>query len=563
MRSGVAETLHNGIVLPQLWPPRQAFDPTADASMPVPYLERPPTAIPIDLGRQLFVDDFLIEATDLRRTFHSAVKCDDNPLFAPETPMEQEQGVPAATPKSGGVWWDRHAGHYVMWYDAGWMNCYAYATSADAINWCRPELGPVARGKRTVGNRILPGLVSDSSTFFIDENESDPARRYKCFVRQPTMIEARNGKEHRGRLRAYVMSSPDGICWSDLVPTSPVGDRSTIFYNPFRRKWVYSIRSYHFDEMLKRVRSYRECDDLIGEPVWDEADEVFWTRADRDDPQDPQIGEAPQLYNLDAVAYESILLGIFEILLGPRNDVCARGGFPKTTDLTLGFSRDGFHWHRPCRDAFIASSRAAGTWDRGYVQSVGGCCLVFEDELRFFYTGFRGDPGNKTEKEIWNSGMYAHGSTGVATLRRDGFASLDAGQGGGSVTTRPVRFSGSYLFVNVDAASGALRAELLDEDGRVLDGYDAASCLPVAVGSTRHRVTWKQHDRLPATRGRPVRFRFLLESGRLYAFWVSREETGESGGYLAAGSADYSSYRDEHLGDDLQAVQKLLGTALP
>jgi hypothetical protein len=50
-------------------------------------------------------------------------------------------------------------------------------------------------------------------------------------------------------------------------------------------------------------------------------------------------------------------------------------------------------------------------------------------------------------------------------LRRDGFASMDAGEEGGVLTTRPVRFRGKHLFVNLDAPSGELRAEVLDADG--------------------------------------------------------------------------------------------------
>ena len=57
----------------------------------------------------------------------------------------------------------------------------------------------------------------------------------------------------------------------------------------------------------------------------------------------------------------------------------------------------------------------------------------------------------------------AGGSTGLATLRRDGFASLDAGDEEGTITTRPVMFTGKHLFVNVDAPRGELRVEILDE----------------------------------------------------------------------------------------------------
>ncbi len=63
------ELLYNGIVLPKVWPP-QDRDPSSDEPMPVPYLAQPPRVVPIDVGRQLFVDDFLIQSTDMKRTFH-------------------------------------------------------------------------------------------------------------------------------------------------------------------------------------------------------------------------------------------------------------------------------------------------------------------------------------------------------------------------------------------------------------------------------------------------------------------------------------------------------------
>jgi hypothetical protein len=56
------ETLYNGI-LPSPWPPRiRAIrrDPVTP-----PYLKAPPAVIPIDVGRQLLVHDFLVEATTL------------------------------------------------------------------------------------------------------------------------------------------------------------------------------------------------------------------------------------------------------------------------------------------------------------------------------------------------------------------------------------------------------------------------------------------------------------------------------------------------------------------
>jgi len=57
--------------------------------MEVPYLKNKPKVIPIDLGRQLFVDDFLIENTTLKRTLHQATEFEGNPVFQSEKKMEK------------------------------------------------------------------------------------------------------------------------------------------------------------------------------------------------------------------------------------------------------------------------------------------------------------------------------------------------------------------------------------------------------------------------------------------------------------------------------------------
>ena len=47
-------------------------------------------------------------------------------------------------------------------------------------------------------------------------------------------------------------------------------------------------------------------------------------------------------------------------------------------------------------------------------------------------------------------------------------------------------------------------------------------------------MKWQAGD-LAKVAGNPVKFRFHLRSVRLYAFWVSPEESGASHGYVAAG----------------------------
>ena len=131
--------------------------------------------------------------------------------------------------------------------------------------------------------------------------------------------------------------------------------------------------------------------------------------------------------------------------------------------------------------------------------------------------------------------MYAGGHTGLATLRRDGFASMQTDSPCGVLATRLVTFSGSHLFVNLDAPRGELRAEILSERGDVIQPFSLDNCRPLAADVTRTRLTWNGVQDLSSLAGRPVQFRFHLHDGHLYSFWVSESRSGASRGYLAAG----------------------------
>ena len=97
-----------------------------------------------------------------------------------------------------------------------------------------------------------------------------------------------------------------------------------------------------------------------------------------------------------------------------------------------------------------------------------------------------------------------------------------------------MKFAGQFLFVNADAIGGELTAEVLDGSGKAIAGLSASECVPVRADKTKQAVVWKAGD-LAAAEGKPVRFRFRLKSARLFAFWVSKEKSGTSNGYVAAG----------------------------
>jgi hypothetical protein len=336
-----------------------------------------------------------------------------------------------------------------------------------------------------------------------------------------------------------LFASPDGIHWDRVGESGPTGDRSTMFYNPFRDVWVFSLRGENLAG-FNRYRRYWETVDFSRWATWRAGGPAPWLAADALDPPRPEYGVTPELYNLDGVAYESVMLGLFTIFRGERSER------EKPNDVCVGFSRDGYHWSRPSREPFIAVSERAGDWNWANVQTAGGCCLIVGDRLYFYVSGRAGTPGTSAP---------GASSTGLAVLRRDGFASLHdqeepgavARLTGGSrqVTTRPVRFSGRHLFVNADTAHGELRVEILDRGGRVLEpfSFKAVNALR-GVDGTRQLVTWAAPSSLTELSGESVRFRFTLTNARLYAFWVSPSASGKSHGYVAAGGPGFDGALD-------------------
>ncbi|MBN2293373.1 MAG: hypothetical protein JXM70_13170, partial [Pirellulales bacterium] len=224
--------LYNGIRLPDKWPPdirHYSREP-----MPVPYLKKPPKVIPIDVGRQLFVDDFLIDNTTLSRTFHTAEIHPASPVLKPDKPWESRQVTPKdppqAMPFSDGVWYDPADKLFKMWYVAGFNACTCYATSKDGIHWEKPVLDIEP------GTNIVESGTRDSTTVWLDHNAKDPSHRFKLM--------RRDNSSHLHQLHF----SADGIHWSKPVSTTGAAfDRSTFFYNPFRSVWVFSMRADAYD----------------------------------------------------------------------------------------------------------------------------------------------------------------------------------------------------------------------------------------------------------------------------------------------------------------------------
>ena len=545
--------LYNGIVLPDNW----KYKPKAlDGNPPkIPYLLSKeeggyaPDVINIDAGRQLFVDDFLIDSTTLETVYHQA-KTQDAPIFVGDQPWEYDSAVLT----SGGVWYDMEEKLYKMWYQSGFVGKMSYATSKDGIHW--------ERQMKTGDNTVLGLTTIASSSVWLDYDAPE-SERYKMMLRQSNSVVG-----YAGKARLYVSSN--GINWvaakdenGAVVSTGRMEDRSTFFYDALNDQWRFSIRfnetagwGTKYNDLTARVRYLHSGDTWLEAAQWDAgwiprfsnepADNVphFWLKTDGKDPKDPNTegNKIPELYNVDAIAYESIMVGLQTIWYGPDLDVTNETNEPKINEIQASFSRDGYYYDRPVRgvgegNALIPASRTPYEWDFGYLSTATGGIVVLDEEIRIYYSAISGyyEVGGGLMKD-----QYKGGAVGYATLRRDGFASMN---GSGELLTNPLTVTKDVKHLFVNAKADSLKAEVLDTEGNVVEGFSADDCVAFSGDSCCTMLTWKGGEDLAFLQGKGFRIRFVMENGELYSFWLSESAEGNSGGEAGAGYAGSKEWK--------------------
>ena len=124
--------LWNGLCQPtKNWPPNQPL--TRQVLTPT-YLTAKPRSINVTIGRQLFVDTFLVHSShNIKTTFHAPdYAADDavNPVLKSTEPWEVGETAVglAGTVKAVGVWWVSATRRYEMFYRCGSNSiCLAYS----------------------------------------------------------------------------------------------------------------------------------------------------------------------------------------------------------------------------------------------------------------------------------------------------------------------------------------------------------------------------------------------------------------------------------------------------
>jgi hypothetical protein len=103
--------------------------------------------------------------------------------------------------------------------------------------------------------------------------------------------------------------------------------------------------------------------------------------------------------------------------------------------------------------------------------------------------------------------------------RLDGFVAAEADYTGGTLVTRPLRFQGKRLRLNLDTgAVGYAQVGFLDEAGRPIPGYSVDECVYINGDFIDTPVEWRERGAdVSALAGRVVQVIFRLRGAKLYA----------------------------------------------
>ena len=481
---------------------------------------------------QLFVDDYLIaEKQHVQRRYHPFRKHPANPLIVVDKPWEKwVVSTCSVLPGEDGTGFRMY---YYCWTEnkaskRGRGSFMCYATSKDGLKWEKPNLGLYEwSGDGTKNNNILPnGCGAVMRTPW----EADPDKRY-----------------HGVGGRYMARSSADGINWRPLSDESIVsgGDTSHFYWDPHTKKFRCNVKvGATVSGLRRRSVGFSETTDLTKFPPL----RLIMAPDDLDDRWcEPGTVARTHFYGCSAAAYESMYIGLLQIYRAEDPE----GYFHGPLWLELVSSRDGVHFKREEGDRPpILDIGKFREFDDGMV--IARRPLIVGDEIWLYYTGY---------DELHDLLPY-YSCIGLATMRKDGFASLDADEAPGDVLTKKFADVGGTLQVNYDARGGSLRVEVLDPDGAVIPGYDREECEPLTGDAVRQAVTWRNKKALPTDRG-PVRFRFMLEHARLYSFMAGEnarvidEQTAPVLQVLYTFDGDTDGWSDMLWEDGSQALRNL------
>jgi hypothetical protein len=405
-----------------------------------------------------------------------------------------------------------------------------YAESDDGLVWRKPALGQVPfKGSREHNALALPHAIVSGALVIKDEEDPDPARRYKMTY-QFFPDQSESVIEAFGTTTTIATAvSPDGLHW-------------TVTGIPFRNQFVepssfikhngqYIV---HFQVMEEWAGYCAEGGTRCGRTGvahlspdfthWPDAMSEAFALAE---PENPALrgmnGAYDQVHlGVGAASFGNVCVGLYGLWHNAEND---RTFAEISCDFGLLVSNDGVHFREPVKGhRFLRRQSSRVTPVPGYDFNTILCqangILNVGDETRIYHGRWRNVGGHDPDTTL----QYYSAEVGLATLPRDrwGALGLTPGAHEGTVWTAPLMLPpGCTVSLNAEGAHG-MRVEIADEHFSLLAPYSGAQAGRCTEESGLDcPVTWPV-GAVDVCAGQAVRFRVTLTDSatahpRLYA----------------------------------------------
>jgi len=420
-------------------------------------------------------------------------------------------------------WPPRMARQLAKYSDPLVMGPLCYAESDDGLTWRKPALGQVLfKGSRENNALALPHAVVACATLVKDEEDSDPARRYKMVYEYFPEWTEPPIPEYGNTASVATAVSPDGLHW-------------TVTGMPYAGEFVEQASFYRHNERF--IINAQSVDMRIpgegGTPRGRQGYARFshdfdhWLDAHVDsfllpEPRDPAQrginGQYDQVHlGVGAASFGTVCVGLY----GHWHNAHFDDAFGDIScDQGLVISHDGLRFWEPVKgQIFLKKEDSPATRVPGKHLNTVLCqangILNVGDETRIYHGRWR-NTGQKPEDLVDYSGEVA-----LATLPRDrwGALGLYPGVTEGCVWTTPFTVPENASLTLNAAGAADICVEITDEHCRSIPGYTGACASDGLVSPVR----WDGKP-LAALAGETVRLRVIVSQAdaRLYAINLSR-----------------------------------------
>ncbi len=311
------------------------------------------------------------------------------------------------------------------------------------------------------------------------------------------------GYRNRGGSGLYALRSVDGRYLEAREPgiVPGAGDRSSLYYDPVLDQYLLISRRGKLglpgmapgEFTRPRLANLWRSQDLIR---WEDAG-VILRYDDLDDPDVEIYGMQPFRCGRGFLAFVEMYHKNVERL-----------------DTQLAHSDDGLIWHRTQARVPVLPLGGEGAWDSHWAVPTLNPPIAAGERLLVPYIG----AGTKH-----GSGVRHRRGIGLASIRRDGWVSLEAGRTEGVLVTGPLPLrQPMVLEVNANVHSGYLTAAVIaaapGPNHEPVPGYDAAGSRIEQRDAVCQRLAWGERTCVAPMDSGFCHLRFTLYQGSLFSY---------------------------------------------